>query len=160
MNSGCRRLEKSLVDFVEGTLPEILRAEIEEHIQNCEKCGLLVKEFFPIWQNMSTGERKVPSSSFWPGLVERIQTGEEPQKVWQQIISGFRRSLWPAAVTVLLLVGAYFGYQLGNIPEDTETSFSAEEYFVEYLEDFQDFPLGSVGDFYLKYSATQQGEAP
>jgi hypothetical protein len=160
MNSGCKKVEESLIDFVEGKVPDILKAEIEEHIQSCEKCDRLVREFTAIWQSISTRESKAPSLSFWPVLVQRIQTDEKPKRVWEHIILGLKHSLRPAALSLLLLLGAFLGYHLGHIPEDTGKLISGEEYFVEYLEGFQDFPLGSAGDFYLSYSTTEQGELP
>jgi len=160
MNSGCKRVKQNLIDFVERELPDVLKGEIEEHLRSCAKCDRIVREFSLIWQDVSARERRSPSASFWPDLVERIQSDENPRQVWEQIILGFKRSLRPVAVTLLLLGGAFFGYQVGYIPKDTGKTFSGEEYFVEYLETFQDFPLGSAGDFYFQYSTTQQGEIP
>jgi len=160
MNSRCNEVEESLIEFVEGKLPDILKAEILEHIQSCAKCDRIVREFSLIWQDASVRVRRGPSVSFWPNLVEKIQTDEKPRQLWEQIIVGFKRSLQPAAVSLFLLVGALLGYRLGYVPEDTGKLISGEEYFVEYLEEFQDFPLGSAGDFYLTYSTTEQGEIP
>ncbi|MFC2164101.1 zf-HC2 domain-containing protein [Acidobacteriota bacterium] len=160
MNSGCKKVEERLIDFVEKTLPDIQKAEIKDHIQSCADCDRLVREFYTIWQRISTRERKAPSRSFWPMLIQRIQTDEKPQQFWENIVVGFKRSLRPAVVSLFLLVGAYLGYHLGYVPVDTGKLISGEEYFVEYLEEFQDVPLGSAGDFYLSYSTTEQGEIP
>jgi len=160
MNTECKKVEDVLIDYVEGTLPDILRAEIDAHIQSCTKCDRLIREFSPLWQSFSTQEKEAPSRSFWPDLVQRIQTDEKPEKIWSHIALGFKRSLRPVAIALLFLLGAFFGYQLGHVPENDGRAISGKEYFAEYLEAFQDFPLGSAGDFYLMYSVPEQGEAP
>ena len=121
---------------------------------------IIVRHFSEIWRNVSTGERRTPSPFFWPELVRRIRSDEKPQRFREKIILGFKRSLRPAFVSLLLLVGAYLGFHLGYVPEDTGKFIHGEEYFAEYFEEFDDFPLGSAGDFYLMYSNTKQGEIP
>ena len=160
MNAGCKKVEENLIDFVEGKVSDILKAEIKEHRQSCAECDRLVREFSAIWQDIPTRERRAPSPSFWPVLVQKIQTDEKPMQQWERIIFGFKRSLRPAAVSLFLLAGAYLGYHLGSLPDDTAKLSSGEEYFAEYFEEFQDFPLGSAGDFYLTYSNPEQGEIP
>ena len=160
MNAGCKKVEEDLIDFVEGKVSDILEAEIKEHCQSCAEYDRLVREFSAIWQDIPTREGRAPSASFWPVLVQRIQYDEKPIQLLDRIILGFKRSLRPAAVSLVLLAGAFLGYHLGSLPEDTANLGSGEDYFAGYLEEFRDFPLGSAGDFYLTYSHTEQGEIP
>jgi hypothetical protein len=160
MNARCKKVEENLIDFVEGKLPDILHNEFQEHIQSCRECDSLVSEFTAIWQTIPTRERKTLSRSFWPVLVQRIQTDEKPLRFREHVALGLKHSLRPAAMALLLLIGAFLGYHLGYAPEDSGKLISGDEYFVDYLEEFQDFPLGSAGDFYLSYSTTEQGETP
>ncbi|MBN1223913.1 MAG: hypothetical protein JXB23_11755 [Candidatus Aminicenantes bacterium] len=149
-----------MIDFVEKSLPEVLQIEIEEHLRECAKCNRLVRQFSPIWKDFASRERKAPSTSLWPALIEKIQAEKKPQLLRNKILAGVKNSLRPAVATLILLAGMFFGYHLGNVPDDAGELVSGQGYFSEYLETFEDFPPGSVGDFYLKYTIQERKDMP
>jgi predicted anti-sigma-YlaC factor YlaD len=156
MRSECKKVEKNLIDLIESKLPEVLKVEIEDHLRSCLKCARLFRQFSLSWEAIAKKERKSPSASFWPALVERIQAAERPQLVRYRILAGVKNSLRPAIITLILLAGVFFGYYLGQVPQGVEEPAFGKEYFEEYFEAFEDFPPGSGGDFYLNIIREQE----
>lgn len=159
MNRDCRKIAENLIDIVENNIPESLKKRIQEHLATCSRCNRLVKSFTRAWQELATSEKLTPSDRFWPELLAKIKDHEKPMPLRDKILAGLRNSLRPATVSLILLFGVFFGYQLGNVPR-TETSRPEVLTVEHYLQDFQDFPDGSVSDFFTKYEISIQEEKP
>lgn len=158
MNADCRKVEENVIDFVEKKLPESQQKIIQKHLEDCPQCYGLVKRFADIWQGFPEQKRLIPSDKFWPELFAKIQAYEKPQPLWDKVLTGLRSSLRPAAVSLILLLGIFFGYHLGNMPGYSNLSeVNAVE---QYITEFQDFPIGSVGDFFTTYEIQIQEERP
>lgn len=169
MSTSCRKVEENLIDLVENKVPESLRNEIIGHLDDCPRCQHLVEHFDRIWADFSPRPKTRPSPSFWPGLLEKIQRNEPHRRPMNRLLWGLKSSLRPIAAALILLSGISFGYYLGNTPPVPETSSeitdmdttAVVEIFIDpYLLDFQDFPLGSVADFYLSPGIQQQDKKP
>ena len=169
MNGSCRKVEENLIDFVEKKVSEPLRREIERHLEECPDCMHLAKRFTQVWPDFSKRQPMVPSPSFLPGLLNKIQTHENFHRPQKKLLWGLKASLRPAAVVLILLLGIYFGYYLGNIPQTGEPlpetwnmdTAAAEEILIDpYFQDFQDFPAGSVAGFYVSPGFQPQDKKP
>jgi hypothetical protein len=159
MKQDCRKVVNKLIDIVEDNIPESSKKTIQNHIASCPRCTRLVQRFALVWKELSSAEKLIPSERFWPGLVAKIDAQEKSLSLREKILAGLRHSLRPAAVSLIFLLGGFFGYYLGNLPH-METP-SSELLFVEqYVQDFQDFPEGSVSDFYMQYETQNLQEAP
>lgn len=158
MNADCKKVEENVIDFIERKLPEPQQKIIRKHIEGCPQCYGLVKRFADIWQEFPEQKRSIPSDKFWPELFAKIQAYENPQPLWDKVITGLRSSLRPAAVSLILLLGVFFGYHLGNMPG--HSNLSEVTPVEQYITEFQDFPIGSVGDFFTTYEIQIQEERP
>jgi hypothetical protein len=160
MKTGCLQVEDNLIDYVERKVPESLRGNIEDHLDRCLECARLVERFMLVWDAFPEEERVTPPESLWPDLWERIRSYDKPRKVDKRVFDGLVNSLRPVAAALLLLLGVFFGFHLGNFPAGAPEKLESaeidphglEEIFVtEYFQDFQDFPLGSIGDAYMSF---------
>lgn len=159
MNQDCQNIVNNLIDIVGNCHPESQKKVILDHLALCPRCQRLVKYFSLGWEELSTAEKLSPSERFWPDLLAKIQASERPKPFREKIILGLRTSLRPAVVSLILLLGIFFGYQLGNRPR-VETIQSEMSYIEHYVQDFQDFPEGSVSDFLMRYEIPIQEEKP
>jgi hypothetical protein len=159
MKRDCQEVVSNLIDIVENNIPESQKKTIKNHVASCPQCTRLVKRFACIWKEFSGAERSMPSEKFWPELLVKIEHYEKPLTLREKIIAGLIRSLRPATVSLIFLLGIFFGYQLGNIPH-METPRSEMSPMEQYVQDFQDFPDGSVSDFYMQYKTPKQQEVP
>jgi predicted anti-sigma-YlaC factor YlaD len=161
MNSDCQKVKNSLIDIIEKNIPESQKKAIQDHLECCPQCNRLVDRFARIWNELSVTGKSIPLEKFWPALLAKIQAYEKPRGLQEKMLAAMRNSLRPAAVSLILLFGIFIGYQLGNIPRmDTAQSEMLSVYAEQYVQDFQDFPEGSVGDFYTKYKIQNQQEVP
>lgn len=158
MKSDCRRIADHLIDIVEGKIPAHQIKAIQDHLASCPRCERLVRDFSRVWQNPYTAGKRIPSERFWPELIAKIEAQERPQPLVEKIIAGLKSSFRPAAASLILALAIYSGYQLGNTP--METTPTEVSYFDPYIEDLQDFPEGSVSDFYALYKIQDQQEEP
>ena len=159
MNQDCQNIVNNLIDIVGNCHPESQKKVILDHLALCPRCQRLVKYFSLGWEELSTAEKLSPPERFWPELLAKIQDSEKPQLLREKIILGLRNSLRPAAVSLTLLLGVFFGYQLGN-RQHMDTIHTEMVYVEPYFQDFQDFPEGSVSDFLMKYEIPIQEEKP
>lgn len=159
MKLDCQYITNHLIDIVENIIPESQEKVIQEHITDCPVCDSLVKGFTHAWEQISPKEILVPSERFWPELVARIQALEKPVPFREKIALGLKQSLRPVAVSLIVLIAGFFGYKLGDMP-DMEAAQVQMSYFENYVQDFQDFPEGSVSDFYMRYVNQEQKEVP
>lgn len=159
MSRDCRKIAENLIGIIENNIPESQKKGIQDHLTACPRCNRLIQSFAHEWKDLATAEKLTPSDRFWPELSAKIQDYEKPLSLWDKIFAGLRNSLRPAAVSLILLFGVFFGYQLGKEPR-AETSRSEMLYVEHYLQDFQDFPDGSVSDFFTKYEIPVQEEKP
>jgi len=154
----CKIIEKNLIDIIEERVAERTLKNIQIHLKSCPKCTLLVERFSQIWKGFDQTKRIEPSVSFWPVLHQKIRAYEEQKFHLGEIFFGLKLWLRPAVATVILLMGCFFGYQLGNVSQNYDQIQSLEEtgevaleelFFAQYLSSFEDFPEGSISDFYM-----------
>lgn len=158
MSADCKRVEKNLVDIVENALPEHRARELRWHMESCSSCSLLVESFALIWKNLDRAEKIEPSSSFWIKLQQKISAHEERKFRLAHIFIGVRHILRPAALVFTLIAGIFAGYQIGNVPQDSNATKTegkigepilGELITAPYLESFEDYHKGSITDFHL-----------
>ena len=160
MRTECKQVEDNLIDFVERKVSGSLQRAIEDHLERCPECARLVERFSVVWEALPKGERFATPQSLWQNLLDRIESLDRPRPIRQSVFDGLVNSLRPVAIVMLLLFGMFFGFHLGNIPEEYPVAVRPveidphllEEIFVtEYFQDFQDLPLGSIGDVYVSF---------
>jgi hypothetical protein len=152
---------------VEKKVSGSLREVIEDHLNECTDCARLVGRFSVVWEALPEGERIQTPASLWQDLLDKIQSHDRPLSIDKSVFDGFVRLMRPVVSVSLLLLAMFFGFHLGNIPEGLpETAgpveadpYLLEEVFVtEYFQDFQDFPLGSIGDVYVSLEIPDMDE--
>jgi len=141
----CKFVQKNLTDIVEGKLPPELQKQIDSHLRSCNKCASLVERFAQVWQVWEQPVSIEPSPVFWPKLEQRIRESEKKKFAILPLLVGWGRLLRPIAAVATVLIGILAGYWLGNFPVR-----NGAEQFVDYhLGSLDDFPTGSVGEFYV-----------
>lgn len=165
----CRRVEKNLIDIVEKRVCGDRLKDIQEHLDSCPGCSFLVKRFRPIWQELDRSQRMEPSLSFWPGLEQKVRAYEERKLRPGDFFRGSRRMLQPIVAILALIAGIFTGYQMGNVARGSGkvqaqgkiSAAATEELFTsQYLSSFEDFPKGSVADFYISHEIRKKESIP
>ncbi len=157
----CKSVKENLVGLIEKTLPGDRARETEAHLESCESCRELVRDFAQLWLELETPERIVPSPQFWFQLERRWRGRERKSTRAAPTLFGWAYWLRPAlAVTVLLvcvLAGTYLGglFALGDIASsEQQAGTESQDLFDYYLNGLDDYPAGSVGDSYSNSGAS------
>jgi predicted anti-sigma-YlaC factor YlaD len=153
----CNFIRKNLVDIVERGLPRETEKQIDAHLKSCTSCAGLVERFAHMWQTWGRLERIEPSSAFWFQLQRRIPEREGKKVGIVPQLLGWAGWLRPAAAVAILVLGILVGNYLGNFlawgglnsSGQQQSSTQAEQLFDYYLGGLDDFPTGSVGEFYV-----------
>lgn len=70
----CERLEELLPDYLDGTLGELDRLAVEQHLAGCPACGPLVADVRGIVAEAAALPALQPSRDLWAGIEARIAT--------------------------------------------------------------------------------------
>ncbi len=159
----CQFIEENLIDIVEGRLPAETQREIDAHLNSCNRCAVLTGRFAQLWQTWQDPVPVEPSPTFLSQLRQRIEESQDKGLTFPLLLSGWQRQVRVAAAVATMVVGVLFGNYLGQGPvgdavapstqltsqESQESSLPAEQLFDYYLGGLEDFPSGSVAEFYV-----------
>jgi hypothetical protein len=112
--SSCQDYEIALGDYVDGTLDERSRIEIDAHLASCERCRGLVADFGAIRRAALSLEPVLPPAQVWTKLSAAFE--EEQRSSFHGWSFSWQQSLAAALVTVTLVASlAWIGKGLAPI---------------------------------------------
>lgn len=161
----CGKVKNNLLYWVEGTLPEKKRLELEAHLAGCETCARLVQSFSSIWGSLDELEHLQPSPFFWNKLERKMAQASEKKFFWNSLLEKVDRALIPAMGMAILVLGIVTGNFLGNHlytkskftqAEDLLVVTNGEVSYSYNFEVFDDFPAESFGKVYLDLNSQQE----
>ena len=97
----CQDYEIALGDYVDGTLDERSRIELEAHLASCERCRAVVADFTALRQATLALEPELPPAHVWTKLAAAFETEQRSSFhgwgfTWKQSLAasekGWRRS--------------------------------------------------------------------
>ena len=158
----CKFILKNLIDITEKKLPSEKQKLIDIHLQSCNRCAALVERFAQVWQRWEHPAQAELSPDFGRLLQQRIRKYEKRTFTIPNFGVGWEPWLRPIAAVGILLIGMLLGCYLGNFPMRNTTEISqqqlnlaTEQFFDYHLESLDDFPNGSVGEFYFNLGQNQ-----
>ena len=142
----CKFVEKNIAGYVEGRIPEEQRIKFDKHLRECGKCRKMVEEFSSAWSSLTSSPPEEVSPYFWTRLKARIDEYEKKKSSSASPV----RFLEPAVYSLILVVGLFAGYSLGN--SYVEKGRTAGDMMAEdemYIDVFNELPEGTIGEIYL-----------
>ncbi len=106
----CRHVNKLLVAYIEGELPDSVSRRVEAHLTRCEDCS----KKYTRMQKMVHLMKTLPSISPSPGIVQNVmeKIEEENKPARMNIFTRFKlipKKLMVAAATFMLLAAVLYG---------------------------------------------------
>lgn len=133
----CSKVQENLSAYLDDELPPEQREAIQAHLAVCPACRQELARLTRLWEALAA----LPSEPPPEGLVEQVLARLAGRKAPR------RRSL---ALAASVLLGVFLGGTMGvNLYEALQPP--AAETQVLALEDFKDFPPGSLGTFLATY---------
>jgi hypothetical protein len=163
MPLNCEQFSDRLADYLEGELPEVVRAAMESHVDVCASCGALLADLTALRSDAAALPALQPSRDLWAGIAERIDARVLPLDVPLGQRSVARRTwMRPAvAAAALVLVTAGITYVLTRVSYDpTMTVASVSSRPAVVRNDIPDPSLPRATDGEITSTATERSSAP
>jgi anti-sigma factor RsiW len=120
MPLNCEQFSDRLADYLEGELPEAVRAAMESHADLCASCGALLADLAALQVDAAALPALQPSRDLWAGIADRIDARVLPLEVPLARRSLVRRTwMRPAiAAAALVLITAGITHVLTRVSYD------------------------------------------
>jgi hypothetical protein len=165
MPLNCEQFSDRLADYLEGDLPQAVRAAMESHADVCASCGALLADITALRDDAAALPALQPSRELWAGIAERIDARVLPLEA-----PPARRSLvhrtWmrPAvAAAALILVTAGITYVVTRVSYDptlTVASSSTPSRPAPARVDTPEVSLPRATDGEFRSTTTEQATVP
>jgi putative intracellular protease/amidase len=110
----CQDYEIALGDYVDGTLDERSRIELEAHLASCERCRAVVADFTALRQVTLVLEPELPPAHVWTKLAAAFEA--EQRSSFHRWGFTWKQSLAASFVTITLIASlAWIGKGLAPI---------------------------------------------
>jgi anti-sigma factor RsiW len=110
----CQDYEIALGDYVDGTLDERSRIELEAHLASCERCRAVVADFTALRQVTLALEPELPPAHVWTKLAAAVEA--EQRSSFHRWGFTWKQSLAASFVTITLIASlAWIGKGLAPI---------------------------------------------
>jgi len=150
----CAFIRSHLISIAEKDITGAAPASVQDHLDSCPECALLVQQFSRAWENPVPPENTQLSPTFFPRLLDRIETEEELRQGRRGVLALAWRVLRPAALAAIFLGGIFAGHELGK--RDKTISPPEASFAVQLAESFEIIPRGSVADFYVSHQGSKK----
>ncbi len=135
----CNTVHKKLIFFLEKELPVLEMEQVQKHLNECSDCALFAEEMKNTLSILETDKVTDENPFFFTRVNARLekQAGEQP--VARPVLV---RVLQPVAFSIILLLGIYGGFKLGETPKvEFAQSTLTEEEMVPYWNEMDAEPI-------------------
>ena len=143
---GCDRFKPHFSNYIEKKLDPEITAEMDQHLNNCEKCNKIIHQLYELQSVMAGLPVKKCSEDFNLKLHQRIQSASDRKTSTIKI----RRYSYAFSFAVLGLVAAFFITNLMDQKDDIGNNPTMQSYSVD--------PEPVVPDITVDNEVKDQGE--
>ncbi len=157
-----KTIQKKLILYLDGNLPERETAIVKEHLSKCQSCQKEIKVLSSIWNNENALERITPSDYLWTKLEARLNeiNDADHHSLIDKLILVARLSIMAALVVVAIFVGSYIGNVSNDVIKYDLKSTPGEYFWNTYnLDSFEPIPTESIGKAFTLASNDEENEA-
>jgi len=153
----CKKIRKKLVAYLDGELNEKQKLLIKRHLLECAECRREADLLSKTSCLLKSERRLVPFEEFEVNLWRRIRSAEKRETV-PHFLRRVAYIILPAAVAAALVIGVMMGNLVGKIIPSQNVNLEEEYLSSIGLDNFQDFPPGSLPQVYFSLTSTNKVE--
>lgn len=148
----CKYVENKIIDYLEGKISGVDREKFEGHLQECEKCRLVMNNVSSAWNSLTSSMKLELSPYFWSKLHNRILEYEKPGVLRFPVFEKPLKYFKIAMVTAIFIFGIFSGYKLGISYISKELNYYQEKLDETFYSNvFDELPEGSIGEIYANF---------
>ena len=137
----CKNVHNKLIFFLEKELPVSEMEQVQKHLDECSECALFAAEMKNTLSILDSDKVTDENPFFFTRVKARLEKQSQEEPVARPVLV---RILQPVAFSIILLLGIYGGFKLGQAPKGAITDSSlTEQEMVPYWNELQDEPIES-----------------
>jgi anti-sigma factor RsiW len=137
----CKNVHSKLIFFLEKELPVSEMEQVQQHLDECSECALFAAEMKNTLQILDSDKVNDENPFFFTRVKARLEKQDEEQPVSRPVLI---RVLQPVAFSIILLLGIYGGFKLGETPNATVAdSQLSEQEMVPFWNELEAEPIES-----------------
>lgn len=135
----CKNVHSKLIFFLEKELPDSEMKQVQQHLDECSECALFAAEMKNTLSILDSDKVTDENPFFFTRVKARLEKQEEEQPVSRPVLV---RILQPVAFSIILLLGIYGGFKLGETPNATGAdSQLSEQEMVPFWNELEAEPI-------------------
>lgn len=135
----CKNVHNKLIFFLEMELPVSEMEQVQKHLDECSECARFAAEMKNTLQILDNDKVNDENPFFYTRVKERLSKQAEEQPAVRPVLV---RILQPVAFSILLLLGVYGGFKLGQAPNaNIAGSGFTEQEVIPYWNELEAEPI-------------------
>ncbi|WP_319482665.1 zf-HC2 domain-containing protein [uncultured Draconibacterium sp.] len=137
----CNTVHNKLIFFLEKELPVSEMKQVQQHLNECSECALFAAEMRNTLSILDSDKVTDENPFFYTRVKARLEKQDEKQPSVRPVLI---RVLQPVAFSIILLLGIYGGFKLGQAPRtDFADNSLSEQEMVPYWNELENEPIES-----------------
>ncbi|WP_321369067.1 zf-HC2 domain-containing protein [uncultured Draconibacterium sp.] len=137
----CNKVHNKLIFFLGKELPVSEMEQVQKHLDECSECALFAAEMKNTLSILDSDKVTDENPFFYTRVKARLENQTEVQLSVRLVLA---RILQPVAFSIILLLGIYGGFKLGQAPiNDFADNSLSEQEMVPYWNELETEPIES-----------------
>ncbi|QIA06783.1 anti-sigma factor family protein [Draconibacterium halophilum] len=137
----CNKVHNKLIFFLEKELPVSEMEQVQKHLDECSECALFAAEMKNTLSILDSDKVRDENPFFFTRVKARLENQAEEQLSARPVLT---KVLQPVAFSIILLLGIYGGFKLGQAPKtDFADNSLSEQEMVPYWNELDAEPIES-----------------
>ncbi len=135
----CNKVHKKLIFFLEKELPVSEMEQVQKHLGECSDCALFAEDMKKTLSILETDKVTDENPFFFTRVKVRLEESKSEKAATRPVLV---RVLQPVAFSIILLLGIYGGFKLGQTPATNfAQSTLSEQEIVPYWNEMDAEPI-------------------
>lgn len=137
----CNKVHNKLIFFLGKELPVSEMEQVQKHLDECSECALFAAEMKNTLSILDSDKVTDENPFFYTRVKARLENQTEVQLSVRPVLA---RILQPVAFSIILLLGIYGGFKLGQAPiTDFADNSLSEQEMVPFWNELETEPIES-----------------